>query len=243
MPDKDEHEDEHEDEDFIPEEHAVDDSMLDDSVVDACRYLRAHLTGLISFDGEFVPIKLVVAPDGVLVAPVMVAMLRSFDIALFLPDEGEDSMHMQVTLEEIGEKGEHAALCDRWRIYHGEPEDVRWARITIDAAKFRGMMFDGIALMRPNPLADVEAKVCRRINGEMRETLKAAVASVASLEVEDPRLVGVDALGFDVRGRFDVVRLPADPPIADGDDAVDALEELAATAEDGDAESDAAEQG
>ena len=228
--------------DFTPEEHAVDQSMLDDSVIDACRYLRAHLTGLISFDGEFVPIKLVIAPDGVLVAPVMVAMLRSFDIALFLPDEGEDSMHMQVTLEEISEKGEQAALCDRWRIYHGEPEDVRWARITIDAAKFRGLMFDGLALMRPNPLADVEAKLCRRINDEMRETLKAAVASVAGLEVEDPRLVGVDALGFDVRGRFDVVRLPADPPIADGDDAVDALEELAATAEEGDAESDAAEQ-
>ncbi|MEY3143792.1 MAG: hypothetical protein RLY21_2285, partial [Planctomycetota bacterium] len=182
MPDEDEHddEDEHEDfipedfipEDFIPEEHAVDDSMLDDSVIDACRYLRAHLTGLISFDGEFVPIKLVIAPDGALVAPVMVAMLRSFDIALFLPDEGEDSMHMQITLEEISEKGEHAALCDRWRIYHGEPEDVRWARITIDAAKFRGLMFDGLALMRPNPLADVEVKLIRRINGEMRETLK-----------------------------------------------------------------------
>jgi hypothetical protein len=172
----------------------------------------------------------------------MVAMLRSFDIALFLPDEGEDSMHMQLTLEEIREKGEHGALCDRWRIYHGEPEDVRWARITIDAAKFRGLMFDGLALMRPNALADVEAKLCRRINSEMREALKAAVATAVGLEVEDPRLVGVDPLGFDVRGRFDVVRLPADPPIADLDDAVDALEELAATAEEGDAESDAAEQ-
>ena len=224
-----------------------DEPILDDSIDDACRYLHAHLTGLIGFDGEFVPIKLVIAPDGALIAPVMVAMLRSFDVALFLPDEAEDSMHMQVTLEEISEKGERdgvpsGALCDRWRIYHGEPEDVRWARITIDAARFRGLMFDGIALMRPNPLADVEAKLCRRINAEMRETLKAAVATVADLEVEDPRLVGVDPLGFDVRGRFDVVRLPADPPIADGDDAVDALEELASTSEEGDAESDAAEQ-
>jgi hypothetical protein len=230
------------DDDFLPEEHAIDESALPESVIGACGYLRAHLTGLIGFDGEFVPIKLAIAPDGALVAPVMVAMLRSFDVALFLPDEGEDSMHMQVTLEEVSERGDHAVLCDRWRIYHGEPEDVRWARITIDAAKFRGMVFDGLALMRPNPLADAEAKLCRRINAEMRETLKAAVATVVGLEVEDPRLVGVDPLGFDVRGRFDVVRLPADPPIADGDDAVDALEELAATAEDGDAETDAAEQ-
>ena len=151
-------------------------------------------------------------------------------------------MQLQVTLEEIQDRGEHAVACDRWRIYHGEPDDVRCARITIDAAKFRGLVFDGIALMRPNPLADIEPKLCRRINAEMRETLKAAVASVASLDVEDPRLVGVDPLGFDVRGRFDVVRLPADPPISDGDDAVDALEELASTSEEGDAESDAAEQ-
>ena len=218
------------------------DDAANDAVVEACQYLRTHLTGLIGFDGEFVPIKLVVAPDGALVAPVMVAMLRSFDTALFLPDEGEDAMHMQVTLEEIHDRGEHAVLCDRWRIYHGEPEDVRWARISIDAAKFRGLMFDGLALMRPNTLADIESKICRRVNTEMREALKAAVAAVAGLEVEDPRLVGVDPLGFDVRGRFDVVRLPADPPISDGDDAVDALEELAATAEEGDAESDAAEQ-
>jgi hypothetical protein len=221
---------------------AGDDASTDDGILDARRYLRAHLTGLLGFDGEFVPIKLVMAPDGALIAPVMVAMLRSFDTVLFLPDEGEDAMHMQVTLEEIYDRGEHAPLCDRWRIYHGEPEDVRWARITIDAAKFKGLMFDGIALMHPNLLTDVEARLCRRINTEMRETLRAAVVLVAGLEVEDPRLVGIDPLGFDVRGRFDVVRLPADPPIADGDDAVDALEELAATADEGDAESDAAEQ-
>jgi hypothetical protein len=222
--------------DFTPEEHAVDESMLDDSVIDACRYLRAHLTGLISFDGEFVPIKLVIAPDGVLVAPVMVAMLRSFDIALFLPDEGEDSMHMQVTLEEISEKGEQAALCDRWRIYHGEPEDVRWARISIDAAKFDGRMFDGLALMEPNALADAEPRICRKVNAEMRGLLKQACLRVAEVEIEDPRLVGVDPLGFDIRGRFDVVRLDADPEIVDDADAFAALEELAADTEaDGDA--------
>ena len=116
------------DEELLPEEHAIDESALPGSVIDACRYLRAHLTGLISFDGEFVPIKVVPTPDGALVAPVMVAMLRTFDNALFLPDEGEDAMHMQVTLEEIHDRADDAALCDRWRIYHGEPEDVRWSR-------------------------------------------------------------------------------------------------------------------
>lgn len=212
-----------------------------DAILTARGFLRAHLSGTIAFDGEFVPIKIVVAPDGTLIAPVMVAMLRTFDNALFVPDEGDDAMHLHITLEEIHDRGDEAALCDRWRIYHGEPEDVRWARISIDAARFRGFMFDGTALMEPNALAAVEAKICREVNGSMADVLKAAVAAIVGLEIESPRLVGVDPLGFDVRGRFDVVRLPADPPIADEEDAVAALEELADPAADGEAAHDAAE--
>jgi hypothetical protein len=216
-------------------------SDTNDAILAARAFLRAHLSGTIAFDGEFVPIKVVPTPDGALVAPVMVAMLRTFDNALFLPDEGEDAMHMQVTLEEIHDRADDAALCDRWRIYHGEPEDVRWARISIDAARFRGMMFDGLALMEPNALAAVEARICREVNGSMADVLRAAVATVTGLEIEAPRLVGVDPLGFDVRGRFDVIRLPADPPIADEEDAVAALEELADPSADGEAEHDASE--
>jgi hypothetical protein len=201
-------------------------------ITGARAFLRANLTGTIGFDEEFIPIKLVVAPDGALVAPVMVAMLRALDVVVFLPEEDDAAMQLQVTLEEIEDKGEHAALCDRWRIYHGEPEDVRWARFSIDAAKFDGRMFDGMALMEPNPLAEAEARICRRVNAEMRELLKQACLRAAEVEIEDPRLVGVDPLGFDVRGRFDVVRLDADPEIVDEADAFAALEELATGGED-----------
>jgi hypothetical protein len=201
-------------------------------ITGARAFLRANLTGTIGFDEEFIPIKIVVAPDGALVAPVMVAMLRALDVVIFLPAEDDAAMQLQVTLEEIQDAGEHAALCDRWRIYHGEPEDVRWARISIDAAKFDGRMFDGLALMEPNPLAEAEARICRRVNAEMRELLKQACLRTAEVEIEDPRLVGVDPLGFDVRGRFDVVRLDADPEIVDEADAFAALEELATGGED-----------
>jgi hypothetical protein len=205
-------------------------------ITGARAFLRANLTGTIGFDEEFIPIKIVVAPDGALVAPVMVAMLRALDVVIFLPAEDDAAMQLQVTLEEIQDSGEHAALCDRWRIYHGEPEDVRWARISIDAAKFDGRMFDGLALMEPNALADAEPRICRKVNSEMRGLLKQACLRVAEVEIEDPRLVGVDPLGFDVRGRFDVVRLDADPEIVDDADAFAALEELAADTEaDGDA--------
>jgi len=205
-------------------------------ITGARAFLRANLTGTIGFDEEFIPIKVVVAPDGALVAPVMVAMLRALDVVIFLPAEDDAAMQLQVTLEEIQDSGEHAALCDRWRIYHGEPEDVRWARISIDAAKFDGRMFDGLALMEPNALAEAEPRICRKVNSEMRGLLKQACLRVAEVEIEDPRLVGVDPLGFDVRGRFDVVRLDADPEIVDESDAFAALEELASDADaDGDA--------
>ncbi|MFZ4751345.1 MAG: hypothetical protein ACOYMM_12675, partial [Phycisphaerales bacterium] len=184
-------------------------------ITGARAFLRANLTGTIGFDEEFIPIKVVVAPDGALVAPVMVAMLRALDVVIFLPAEDDAAMQLQVTLEEIQDSGEHAALCDRWRIYHGEPEDVRWARISIDAAKFDGRMFDGLALMEPNALAEAEPRICRKVNAEMRGLLKQACLRVAEVEIEDPRLVGVDPLGFDIRGRFDVVRLDADPEIVD----------------------------
>ena len=203
--------------------------MSEEEIITGARaFLRANLAGAIGFDGEVLPIKVVAAPDGALIAPVMVAMLRAFDVVVFLPEESDEAMQLQVTLEEIEDKGEHAALCDRWRIYHGEPEDVRWARISIDAAKFDGRMFDGLALMQPNPLADAEPGICRKVNAEMRALLKRACLRVAEVEIEDPRLVGVDPLGFDVRGRFDIVRLDADPEITDEADAYAALEELAA---------------
>jgi len=73
--------------------------------------------------------------------------------------------------------------------------------------------------------------ICRKVNAEMRELLKKACLRVAEVEIEDPRLVGVDPLGFDVRGRFDIVRLDADPEIADESDAYAALEDLAAGSE------------
>jgi hypothetical protein len=204
-----------------------DQSEVPSKLVEARAYLRGHLTGLIGFDGEFIPIKIAIMPDGALVTPVMVAMLRSFDITMFLPDEDEASMHMQISLEEIRDSAEHAALCDRWRVYHGEPEDVRWARVTIDAAKFGGCMFDGDALMQANPLATLEPKLIREINTNKMELLKTALTVAGGLVIEDPRLVGVDPLGFDVRGRFEITRLRADPPIMDHDDAIAALEDIA----------------
>jgi hypothetical protein len=203
---------------------------LPSEIRDAIAFLRGNLSGLIRFDTEYLPIRVVVAPDGRLVAPVMESMLLSTDCAIYLPAEPEDAedavIQLMVTLERFEESGPDGRLADRWRIYHGEPEDVRWATMAIDFCKFGGFAFDGAALMQANPLAEAEAALCRAFNPAREDDLRRVAIHAAEVELEAPRLVGVDPLGFDVRGRFRIARIPAPRVLIDADDAIAAFDEL-----------------
>lgn len=193
---------------------------MSESVVDtAYAFLRSHTRADLRFDENMRPIKYVIAPDGRLVAPAMVAMIRSVDTVLFIPEYAEGAMEVQVTLLELDEHGPDGALTDRWRIYHGEPEDVRWAFISIDMARFGEMVIDGLALMRSNPLVKDEARLCKMVNQTPPEQLRQFVARYGPMEVESPRVVGIDSLGLDVRARFDVVRVSATQPMQTAEDA------------------------
>ena len=195
----------------------------------ALRHLRSHLSGLFRFEEFEEPMKVIVAPDGRLVTPAMVAMLRSFDTVLFLPDDAEGALQLQVTIDELDEAGPLRHLCDRWQAYHGPPADVRWALLSIDAAKFEGEFVDGLALTRPNPLAPEEARLCRECNSDPRlaATFKQACNAGLPMRVETPVLVGVDPMGFDVRGEFGVHRLEAPAPLGSAEEARAALRVLA----------------
>lgn len=203
------------------------DSDLDPAIEEALAFLRGHLSGLLRFDGDYRPVKVVVADDGKLVAPAMVAMLRAIETILFLPDEEETAIHVQVTLDQLDENGSKAALCDRWRIYHGDPPDVRWAEMTIDAARFQGLFIDGEGLMRPNPLARQVPTICKFMNGTYVDLLRAACLQHAKIGVERPLVVGVDPFGLDVRGTFDIVRLDSPIVLRSERDALLAVRELA----------------
>jgi hypothetical protein len=147
----------------------------------------------------------------------MYAMLDAVDVVLFVPENAEGAMELQVTPVRLDPDGPDGALADRWRIYHGEPQDVHWALLDIDAARYHQWVLDGPALVRANPLAAHEARLCRRINQELRRELAAACRS-CGVDAESPLLVGVDPLGFDVRRRFEVVRLPAPHRMAGPED-------------------------
>ena len=186
---------------------------------DAYRFLRSHTTGDLRFDERFRQLRYVIGPDGRLVAPVMFAMLEATDTALFVPEDVDNAMELLVSLTEIEPDGPFGALTDRWRIYHGDPEDIHWASINLEAARYDGHVVDGEALVQANPLAEDEARLCRKINDSHRAELRQVCQVFVQAEVESPMLVGVDRLGFDVRRRFDVLRVDAPQPMNTAADA------------------------
>jgi len=181
--------------------------MSDPAVDAALEFLRAHLTAEMTFDEHVRAIKFIIAPDGRLVAPVMVAMLQAAEIVLFLPDSREGAMELMVSMTAFDEHGPDGALADRWRIYHGEPEDIRWAKLDIDGARHDGLVIDGDALMRPNALGPHEGAICKSLNQD-KDALRRLVNNVLGMEIEEPVAVGADERGLHIRARFDVVRVP-----------------------------------
>lgn len=200
--------------------------MSEPVIEEAYAFVRGNTKADLRFEENMRPIKYVIAPDGRLIAPMMVAMLRSFDLVLFIPSYEEGAMEVQVTPEEFDERGAEGAAADRWRIYHGEPEDVRWAFLQIDAARFGGMVIDGLALMRVNPLAKDESRICKHMNQEHGDDLRRLCAAYGKMDVEQPLMVGIDPLGIDVRARFDVLRVPAPRTMNDAEEARRVLMEM-----------------
>lgn len=196
--------------------------MTDDAdqiIDDACAFLRTYTTGDLRFDEHFRPIKFVRTPEGRLVTNVMEAMLQTVDTTLYVPACNEEALELDVSIERFDEDGEHGAHVDRWQIYHGEPPDVRWAFVDIDAGRYHESVIDGAALMTANPLAADEPSLCRWINTEYGDQLAALCEHVLGAEIESPLVVGIDPGGMDVRRRFEVVRIPAAKPFDDADAA------------------------
>lgn len=195
-----------------PDEFQIGEQEL---LAEAAKSLRSWTSGDLRHDDLTTPIRFAAAPDGRLIAAVTAGMLSAMDCALALPDEHAPSMELTVTLEEFEAVGGAESHSDRWKIYHGAPPNPRWAMIELDAARFQGHIIDGAALQVPNPLAASEPRLCGLLNREHLEGVKGAMARVLEVNAEDPRVVGVDPLGLDIRNRFDVVRLPFATPMTD----------------------------
>jgi hypothetical protein len=192
----------------------------------AYAWLRGHLAGFIRFDSERVAIRIAPLPDGRFAAPVMVAMLLAGEVVIELPDDGEDDLHLMVSLTQFHDRGDDGRAADRWRAYHGDPPDVNWAFIEIDAAKFRGYFIDGEVFRRTNPISADEPAICRALNAGDRDLLRRAIDAVFRIDAADPVVVGADGIGIDARRQFDVVRLVLPAPFSDAAGAAKGLQSL-----------------
>ena len=189
-------------------------------------FLNAYREGTLQFDGNLVPVKFVDDPStGRLVISVPVAALLASDLLLFIPEEDDETMQLLVTAEEIKD----CAATDRWMIYHGEPEHVRWAALWIDSAKLIPWVFDGDALTVPNPLEHAQGHLCRTAN-EQPDALRELCKRTNDMDVDDPRCVGVDPRGMHIRARFGIIRVPFDQVVEHDGDAAAMIESMLGTA-------------
>ena len=177
-------------------------------IEEACTLLQGWYKGDLRFDDNIVPCRFVRTDEGRLVAPVMVAALHTADTVLMIPDEHAPVLELLLSMAPFEESGPDGRWADRWRIYHGEEEDINWAFFDIDMGRMSGIVIDGDALLHANPLAEEEAGLCRAINELGPEALQRVCRKRLEQEVEHPLVVGVDPDGMDVRATFDVLRIP-----------------------------------
>lgn len=169
--------------------------------------LRTWTRGALWHDGLTTTIRVVPASDGRLTASVTAGMLTATNCSLRMPDELAPAIELTVSLSELDATGAAEADADRWRIYHGDPPHSRWAAIALEAARFQDVIIDGDALRHPNPLASIEPRLCGLLNREHQADVRDLMRRELGLSSEDPRVVGIDPLGLDIRNRFDVVRI------------------------------------
>jgi hypothetical protein len=190
------------------------------------RLIRRFTEGTLVFGDRAAPAKFVVdGACGRVVLPVEPPAADFAEFTLHVPDEQGEVVHLQLHPAPIA-RPEAEEAVDRWAAYHGRSARTTWVRCGIEAGKGDGRVFDGSELTRPNTLrGSAEAKIVRSLNADL-ERVAGACERVCRVKVADPRVVGVDPLGFDVRARFGVVRMEFEVAAADAEGAMLAAQRL-----------------
>lgn len=183
--------------------------------------LAAHRVGVLVYDQTPLPVRFVMdGPTGALVFAVPRDALVADEHVLFVPEETDEALQLLISPEQIDPDTE---TPDKWRAYHGESRHPLWARFVIDSGKFDGCLCE--QLMVPNSLGRGEWSICNAANAR-KEDLVTLIHTHAQIKPKDPRVVGVDQLGMDVRVRFGIVRIEFDHMAQNVDDAAAMVEHL-----------------
>lgn len=188
------------------------------------RLLRRSHEGLLACDGLVDPVRYTIHPlIGAPVLPVGAHALQAESVTLHIPDESPDALHLIGRMTPIDPNRDGA--CDRWLACFGKPATTRWGVMEIEAARRADFIVDGDQARLANPLASSEGAICKRFNADPTALSRLAHAK-SGVDISDPRLVGVDPFGIDIRARFGVVRIEFDSICATPDEATSAVASL-----------------
>lgn len=179
---------------------------------DVLRAFRQFKNGLLQDDELRTKVRFVIDPQsGRLVLPLTGVPVAEA-LTLLVPDEMVESMQLLIEVAELDSSRED--LCDRWKIYHGQPDGTRWFIVRPDSVKWEGRVYDGSEITQPNILAKVEGRLCKKANTD-RARLTAMCQRLVRTAPAEPMVVGVDADGLDLRARFGIIRIEFETRVAD----------------------------
>ncbi|MCA9293998.1 MAG: hypothetical protein KDA20_09315 [Phycisphaerales bacterium] len=207
--------------------HSSDDDAQANALGHAQSLFASYREGLLLLDRDHTPIRFVTEhASGKLIAPVPAKTFESVHPVVFIPEETDTALQMLVTPEEIKE----SATTDRWMAFHlsdaSHPDHTHWAAFEIDSAKHGPWVFDGDPFMAPNPAAELEPRVCKRLNADPEVLAKLTMLLTNVTSAEGARCVGVDPKGLYIRLRHGVIRAPFPKPDEHAPPAIETLDSI-----------------
>lgn len=160
---------------------------------------------------------------GALVMCIEEDMLAGQDIVLVVP---QDLFRAPLRLSiELSTSIEEEA-CDRYLAYHQNQHNPIWAHGFINFAKLdSGEVLNQQEVQLPNEFISDHSGLCRKLNND-RKALREVCKLLSKTDIEEPTAVGIDPLGFDVRGPFGVVRVEFPARVTDARQAEEVLAAL-----------------
>ncbi|MBX3390769.1 MAG: hypothetical protein KF691_15075 [Phycisphaeraceae bacterium] len=189
----------------------TDDAMVNTEMIEAsspddpARFLRRHFSGTILSDEVVLRRNFVIDPrSGEIVASLPPNVEEAQSVVLHVPDEADGALQLLVECRALDAARDGA--CDRLLIYHGRSEGAKFVGLTPVDGKLNKKSFQIEKKFASNPLWADEPRICRVLNSDSG-ALRTLVKDLSGREVIEPKAVGVDDIGLDVRTRTGLVRV------------------------------------
>ncbi len=190
----------------------------------AARLLRGHTSGTLLLDGLPYSMLYMIDPrTGSLVMSIEEEMINARDAVLVVPEDTFDAP-MRLSIDFDPSIQEEA--CDRFLAYHLHEPSSMWVHGRINFAKLEsGAVVSQDEIEQTNPLINELSGLCKKLKND-RKALKLVCKLLTKADLDEPTAVGIDPIGFDVRGSYGVLRVEFPSPVDDAKQAEDVLAAL-----------------